>query len=66
MSKQAGLYNKYHVIRAADYSVGQDVFVLKPKTDPAARDALLAYANATPDIELSNDLLAWLDKLENQ
>jgi len=37
-----------------------EAFVLVPERDPAAVPAIVSYANATPDPELSARLLAWL------
>jgi hypothetical protein len=50
MTKEKGLYPKY--------------FVLRPEKDEAARDALLEYALATTNPQLSEDIIAWLEKLE--
>lgn len=54
-----GLYDKYEV-----YEDGEPVegftFVLKPETDFAARVALKAYADATENEALSDDLIEFL------
>jgi hypothetical protein len=50
-----GLYAKYEV-RKRDEQV-EDCFVLEPKDDRAARAALKAYAAATENDELAEDLL---------
>jgi hypothetical protein len=39
-----------------------DCFVLRPKKDAAARAALLAYADHTPDKNLARDLRAWITR----
>jgi hypothetical protein len=40
-----------------------EAFVLVPERDPAAVEAMQAYIQATPDIELRDRLSAWLDEL---
>lgn len=60
-----GLYSKYTVI---ENETGEEVggcFVLRPKKDKAARVALKAYAQATDNIQLSEDIIAWLALIEN-
>ena len=39
---------------------------LYPKTDPAARAALRAYAMATPNLRLETDLIVWLQRFEDE
>ena len=60
-----GLYNKYTVI---NNETGREVedwcFVLKPSKDPAAKVALKAYANATENESLRNDLYVVLKEME--
>ncbi|TYA10972.1 hypothetical protein FRY98_24715 [Paenibacillus faecis] len=59
-----GLYNKYQIInRETGREVEGDYFVLKPATDPAARAALEAYAEATNNENLKVDLFAWLETM---
>jgi hypothetical protein len=41
-----------------------EAFVLVPERDPAAIVALLAYAKATPDPELSASLREWVGKIQ--
>ena len=53
-----GLYNKYEVTRQGELVEG--CFVLRPETDPVARDALATYALRTPDRELAKDLWDWM------
>jgi hypothetical protein len=36
-------------------------FTLFPMTDPAAREAIHAYIDATPNTKLANDLISLLD-----
>lgn len=59
-----GLYNKYQIINreTGEESEG-DYFVLKPATDPAARAALMAYAEATDNEQLAIDITIWLSSL---
>lgn len=61
------LYDKYIILHADDGTFVEGFcFVLKPESDPAARTALRAYALATPDVELENDLLVWLQRFEDE
>lgn len=53
-----GLYGKYAVFDGHDPR--DDVFVLDPSDDPAARAALRAYAANTNDETLAEDLLDWV------
>lgn len=39
-------------------------FVLRPENDQAARRALMAYAAATADERLRDDLRAWVARLD--
>lgn len=65
MSEQAkGLYNKYKIInRETGKEVEGQYFVLKPEKDPAARAALEAYASATNNEQLEQDIYALLHGL---
>lgn len=63
--KQKGLYNKYEVYKN-DALVHDRCFVLKPESDPAALEALRAYAQETPNVQLSTDLLNWIFEIEEQ
>ena len=58
MTVENGLYGKYRVEK--DGEVIEECFVLEPENDPAARIALAAYAEATEDQELTDDLHDWL------
>ncbi len=60
-----GLYGKHSVVRT---STGQTLpegtyFVLVPAKDPAARVALAAYAEATDNATLAQDIQHWLEQL---
>ena len=62
---ERGLYPKYDVCRTNDGSPVSDFcFVLKPEMDPAAREALRAYAMATPNLRLQTELIVWLQRFE--
>lgn len=54
-----GLYSKYTVLE--DGEPVEDCFVLEPADDPAAIAAIEAYADATNDESLAEDLRAWID-----
>ena len=43
----------------------EDVFVLVPSRDPAAVDAIRAYADSCSDPVLAGKLTAWADRIEN-
>lgn len=58
--KRDGLRQKYRVYKAKDNTPIEDCFVLRPEKDPAARIALEAYAKATDNKALSEDILAAL------
>lgn len=62
MSEPKGLYNKYLVIKVVDDTVIDNCFILRPDKDPAAVTALQAYAAATGNKVLANDLYAWVGK----
>lgn len=55
-----GLCVKYIVFKVMDGCVVDNCFVLRPDKDPAAVEALRAYAVATENKELSADILAWV------
>jgi hypothetical protein len=56
-----GLYEKYEVLE--DGEAVPNCFVLEPESDPAAREALIQYAEDTDDEELSEDLREWVTDL---
>lgn len=58
--KRDGLRQKYRVYKAKDNAPVEGCFVLRPGKDPAARIALEAYAKATDNKALSDDILAAL------
>jgi hypothetical protein len=54
-----GLKGKYNVYKARNNEPVYDCFVLRPKKDPAAVAALTAYAKATDNKQLAEDILNW-------
>lgn len=58
-----GLKIKYNVYKVSDGSIVHDCFVLRPGKDPAAQAALMAYADATDNAVLADDIRRWMDKL---
>lgn len=68
MEEPKGLYDKYKVTKSATgEALDGDYFVLRPGRDPAARQALAAYANAVraSNSRLATDLDAWLSRLKS-
>lgn len=59
-AEQKGLYAKYMVIKVVDGTVIENCFILRPDKDPAAVKALQAYAAATENKVLANDIYAWV------
>ena len=58
-----GLKVKYKVFKISDHSIVEECFVLRPGKDPAARAALLAYADATENTALADDIRRWIDSI---
>lgn len=64
-----GLYPKYLVFKNDGKLIQksiEDCFVLRPKVDVAARNALTVYAWMTPNTQLRDDLFAWLDTIAQE
>ncbi len=61
-NEQKGLYGKYLVVKVVDGTVIEDCFILRPDKDPAAVVALQAYATATENRTLADDLYKWVGK----
>lgn len=61
MGSKRGLYPKYEVLK--DGEPVEDCFVLEPENDHAARMAVIAYADATDNDELADDLLDWIHEI---
>jgi len=59
---QKGIYDKYLVIKKVDDTVITDCFILIPEKDPAAVIAMQAYAAATKDRILANDIYKWVGR----
>jgi len=62
ITKKDGLYEKYVVTK--DGEPVDDCFVLRPNRDPAARLAILKYADVTDNPILSVHLILWLEGLD--
>lgn len=61
-----GLYNKYQITnRETGKEAEGDYFVLKPAKDPAARAALLAYAETTDNKQLAMDIVFWVTAISD-
>lgn len=61
-----GLKAKYRVYKARNGEPVEDCFVLRPNKDPAARAALHAYADATDNQQLAEDIGLWLNGIGNR
>jgi len=61
-----GLYDKYIITRTDGKPVEGFHFVLKPKIDRAAREALRVYAFETPDMNLGWDIYEELRRIEEE
>lgn len=59
-----GLKVKYRVYKARNNEPVEGCFVLRPDKDPAAVEALRAYADATGNTHLASDILAWVGQPE--
>lgn len=58
-----GLFCKYHITHEDGTALSPGLlFVLRPDRDPAAWDALRAYAISTHNVRLSGDLWKWLEE----
>lgn len=62
---EKGLYDKYEVWEDGVPADGR-FFMLKPGSDPAAVEALRAYAHATSNMALANDLRQWIWEIEER
>jgi hypothetical protein len=61
MSQDKGLHVKYNVTKVDTGELVGNCFVLRPDKDPAAVEALKAYAAATDNLQLKNDILNWIN-----
>lgn len=60
--KSNGLYDKYLVVKKVDGTTVTGCFILRPENDPAAVIALQAYADATKNKRLADDLYKWVGR----
>lgn len=60
--ESTGLYKKYEVRK--DGEPVEDCFILKPRTDEAARRAIETYIEKTENDEFADDLRSWLAAIE--
>lgn len=63
--KHTGLIRKYIVYKASTGEAVDNCFVLRPEKDAAAVVAIRAYALATDNMELANDLFDWVGRDKN-
>ena len=56
----AGLKRKYIVLKSDTGEAVESCFVLRPDRDPAAVAALRAYAEATENKTLADDIICWV------
>ena len=61
---RSGLFEKYNVEK--DGETVESCFVLEPRSDPAAREALIRYAEETDNEELAEDLRTWVFDLKTR
>lgn len=67
-----GLIKKFYVSRCDGRDLpggdrfGTRYFVLDPSHDPAARDAIIAYAAVCDNPELADDLYDWMDQFNER
>ncbi|MHB0877007.1 MAG: hypothetical protein ACYC5O_13290 [Anaerolineae bacterium] len=67
MGEPKGIYDKYRVTKTSTgEALDGDYFVLRPGRDPAARQALAAYADAVraSNSQLAADIDGWLSRLK--
>lgn len=60
--RERGLYDKYEVLKDGE-PIDGEAFILRPDRDHAARMAIIAYAEATDNEELADDLLEWVGEI---
>ena len=67
---RTGLFHKYTVYDRTPHGRSEypldDVFVLRPERDLAARAALATYADTTTNKELATDLWKWIAKMNHE
>lgn len=62
-SDYEGLKRKYVVLKSDTGECVENCFVLRPDKDPAAKAALMAYAAATKNEILAEDIMSWLSSM---
>lgn len=62
-SDYEGLKRKYVVLKSDTGECVEGCFVLRPDKDPAAKAALMAYAAATKNEKLAEDIMSWLSSM---
>jgi hypothetical protein len=65
MKKFKGLYHKYDVVKK-DGKVVSNFFVLRPDRDPAARAALITYAQVTDNTILKDEIEQWVRLMDKK
>jgi len=61
-----GLKRKFLVFKSGTGEMVENCFVLRPDKDPAAVEALRAYARATDNATLSADIINWVGEGEER
>jgi len=61
---ESGLHEKYTVLKDGEEQEG--CFVLKPESDNAALEALITYADETPDFQLRSELRGWIMAIDQR
>ena len=64
MDADKGLKRKFLVFKSDTGEMVENCFILRPDKDPAAVEALRAYAGATDNATLSADILNWVGEGE--
>ena len=62
IDRYKGLKRKFLVFKSDTGEIVENCFVLRPGKDPAAVEALRAYAEATDNKTLSEDIINWVGK----
>lgn len=63
-SDYEGLKRKYVVLKSDTGECVEGCFVLRPDKDPVAKVALMAYAAATKNEKLAEDIMSWLSSMD--
>ena len=62
-SDYEGLKRKYVVLKSDTGECVENCFVLRPGKGPAAKAALMAYAVATTNEKLAEDIMSWISSM---